>query len=162
MALGYIMQQAKQSTSALCLKAARGNIIMTRSTFTSRTVIGLLGLALSTQALAHHSFAVFFSDDKPVTSVQGKVTGFDFKNPHGLIRIEVREPSGAVVQWKAETNSPSILERRGWSRDSLKLGDQITIEGWAARDGSRYMRLRKATRADGTTVGQVFAPQEEK
>ena len=156
------MQQAKQSTSALCLKAARGNIIMTRSTFTSRTVIGLLGLALSTSALAHHSFAVFFSDDKPVTSVQGKVTGFDFKNPHGLIRIEVREPSGAVVQWKAETNSPSILERRGWSRDSLKLGDEITIEGWAARDGSRYMRLRKATRADGTTVGQVFAPQEEK
>ncbi len=156
------MQQAKQSTSALCLKAARGNIIMTRSTFTSRAAIGLLGLALSTQALAHHSFAVFFSDDKPVTSVQGKVTGFDFKNPHGLIRIEVREPSGAVVQWKAETNSPSILERRGWSRDSLKLGDEITIEGWAARDGSRYMRLRKATRADGTTVGQVFAPQEEK
>ena len=135
---------------------------MTRSTFTSRAAIGLLGLALSTQALAHHSFAVFFSDDKPVTSVQGKVTGFDFKNPHGLIRIEVREPSGAVVQWKAETNSPSILERRGWSRDSLKLGDEITIEGWAARDGSRYMRLRKATRADGTTVGQVFAPQEEK
>ena len=156
------MQQAKQSTSALCLKAARGNIIMTRSTFTSRAAIGLLGLALSTQALAHHSFAVFFSDDKPVTSVQGKVTGFDFKNPHGLIRIEVREPSGAVVQWQAETNSPSILERRGWSRDSLKLGDEITIEGWAARDGSRYMRLRKATRADGTTVGQVFAPQEEK
>ena len=156
------MQQAKQSTSALCLNAARGNIIMTRSTFTSRAAIGLLGLALSTQALAHHSFEVFFSDDKPVTSVQGKVTGFDFKNPHGLIRIEVREPSGAVVQWKAETNSPSILERRGWSRDSLKLGDEITIEGWAARDGSRYMRLRKATRADGTTVGQVFAPQEEK
>ena len=156
------MQQAKQSTSALCLKAARGNIIMTRSTFTAGIVIGLLGLALRTSALAHHSFAVFFSDDKPVTSVQGKVTGFDFKNPHGLIRIEVREPSGAVVQWKAETNSPSILERRGWSRDSLKLGDEITIEGWAARDGSRYMRLRKATRADGTTIGVVFAPQEEK
>lgn len=156
------MQQAKQSTSALCLKAARGNIIMTRSTFTSRAAVWVLGLTLTTSALAHHSFAVFFSDDKPVTSVQGKVTGFDFKNPHGLIRIEVREPSGTVVQWKAETNSPSILERRGWSRDSLKLGDEITIEGWAARDGSRYMRLRKATRADGTTVGQVFAPQEEK
>jgi Family of unknown function (DUF6152) len=135
---------------------------MTRSTFTSRTAVALLGLAISSSALAHHSFAVFFSDDKPVTSVTGKVTGFDFKNPHGLIRLEVRDATGAVVQWKAETNSPSILERRGWSRDSLKLGDEITIEGWGARDGSRYMRLRKATRADGTTVGQVFAPQEEK
>jgi hypothetical protein len=135
---------------------------MTRSTRTARAAAWVLGLTLSASALAHHSFAVFFSDDKAVVSVTGKVTGFDFKNPHGLIRLEVRDASGATVQWKAETNSPSILERRGWSRDSLKLGDEITIEGWGARDGSRYMRLRKATRADGTTVGQVFAPQEEK
>ena len=65
---------------------------MTRSTFTSRAAIGLLGLALSTQALAHHSFAVFFSDDKPVTSVQGKVTGFDFKNPHGASLFDAPLP----------------------------------------------------------------------
>jgi hypothetical protein len=123
-----------------------------------------IGAALlgSGVARAHHSFAVFFSDEKAVVSVRGKVTGFDFKNPHGLIRLETRDASGGVVQWKAETNSPSILERRGWSRDSLKFGDEITIEGWQARDGSNYMRLRKATRADGTTIGQVFAPQEEK
>lgn len=135
---------------------------MTRNTRTARAAAWVLGLTLSASALAHHSFAVFFSDDKAVVSVTGKVTGFEFKNPHGLIRLEVRDATGALVQWKAETNSPSILERRGWSRDSLKLGDEITIEGWGARDGSRYMRLRKATRADGTTVGQVFAPQEEK
>ena len=135
---------------------------MKRSALTAHALAYLLGLACAVPAFAHHSFAVFFSDDKAVVSVTGKVTGFDFKNPHGLIRLAVTEPSGEVVQWKAETNSPSILERRGWSRDSLKLGDQITIEGWSARDGSRYMRLRKATRADGSTVGQVFAPQEEK
>jgi hypothetical protein len=135
---------------------------MKRSTRTARVAVWVLGLTLSASALAHHSFAVFYSDDKAVVSVSGKVTGFDFKNPHGLIRLEVRDATGAVVQWKAETNSPSILERRGWSRDSLKLGDEITIEGWGARDGSRYMRLRKATRADGSTIGVVFAPQEEK
>lgn len=135
---------------------------MKRSTVAAGALTFLLALAGNVPALAHHSFAVFFADDKAVLSVTGKVTGFDFKNPHGLIRLAVTEPSGEVVQWKAETNSPSILERRGWSRDSLKLGDQITIEGWTARDGSRYMRLRKATRADGSTVGQVFAPQEEK
>ena len=136
--------------------------MMKRSTRTLQAASWVLGLTLSASALAHHSFAVFFSDDKAVVSVSGKVTGFDFKNPHGLIRLEVRDATGTVVQWKAETNSPSILERRGWSRDSLKLGDEITIEGWGARDGSRYMRLRKATRADGTTIGLVFAPQEEK
>ena len=123
--------------------------------------IVVLGLGAA-NAWAHHSFAVFFADDKSVVAVRGKVTGFEFRNPHGLIRLEAHDASGAVVQWKAETNSPSILERRGWTRDSLKFGDEITIEGWVARDGSRYMRLRKATRADGTTVGQVFAPQEEK
>ena len=135
---------------------------MKRSVRTVQALACVLGLTAGVTASAHHSFAVFFSDDKAVVSVTGKVTGFDFKNPHGLIRLEVTEPSGEVVQWKAETNSPSILERRGWSRDSLKFGDTLTIEGWGARDGSRYMRLRKATRADGTTVGQVFAPQEEK
>lgn len=132
----------------------------------STLIAAALAVAASTLgagiARAHHSFAVFFADDKAIVSVRGKVTGFDFKNPHGLIRIETKDASGAVVQWKAETNSPTILERRGWSRDSLKAGEEITIEGWQARDGSRYMRLRKATRADGTTIGQVFAPQEEK
>lgn len=135
---------------------------MKRSTILSVSLLALSSAFCAGVARAHHSFAVFFSDDKAVVSVRGKVTGFEFKNPHGLIRLEARDASGAVVQWKAETNSPSILERRGWSRDSLKLGEEITIEGWGARDGSNYMRLRKATRADGTTIGQVFAPQEEK
>ncbi|MEN9705876.1 MAG: hypothetical protein RLZZ393_1755 [Pseudomonadota bacterium] len=135
---------------------------MKRSIHPAARLAAVAGLLLAGIAHAHHSFAVFFSDDKAVVSVRGRVTGFDFKNPHGLIRLEARDASGAVVQWKAETNSPSILERRGWTRDSLKFGDEITIEGWGARDGSRYMRLRKATRADGTTIGQVFAPQEEK
>lgn len=135
---------------------------MKRSKVLAALLLAMTSVLSAGIARAHHSFAVFFSDDKAVVSIRGKVTGFEFKNPHGLIRLETRDASGAVVQWKAETNSPSILERRGWSRDSLKLGEEITIEGWGARDGSNYMRLRKATRADGTTIGQVFAPQEEK
>jgi hypothetical protein len=135
---------------------------MKQSRYLAIAVLAASSALCAGVARAHHSFAVFFSDDKAVVSVRGTVTGFEFKNPHGLIRLEARDAAGAVVQWKAETNSPSILERRGWSRDSVKLGDEITIEGWGARDGSRYMRLRKATRADGTTIGQVFAPQEEK
>jgi hypothetical protein len=66
------------------------------------------------------------------------------------------------VEWRVETNSPSILERRGWSKDSLKFGDVIAIEGWPARDGSRHMRMRKVTRADGTPVGVPFDAPEIK
>ena len=114
----------------------------------------------SLAAGAHHSFAVFFDNDKGVVSVKGKVTEFSFRNPHGLIRVDVRETDGTVVDWKAETNSPSILERRGWKKDSLKVGDEIVLEGWRARDGARYMRMRKVTRADGTPIGIPFETPE--
>ena len=129
---------------------------------TARTAALVLGLAFSASALAHHSFAVFFSDEKAVVTVRGKVTGFEFKNPHGLIRLVAKDANGAEVPWKAETNSPSILERRGWTRTSLKVGDEIAIEGWLARDGSRYMRMRKVTRGDGTPIGVPFDHAEQK
>jgi hypothetical protein len=114
---------------------------------------------LSMAAHAHHSFAVFFDNDVGLVKVTGTVTEFSFRNPHGLIRVETVE-GGKKVEWKAETNSPSILERRGWKRDSLKAGDQIILEGWKARDGSRYMRMRKVTMADGTPIGIPFETPE--
>lgn len=119
-----------------------------------------LGVLASGQAAAHHSFAVFFDNESGIVSVRGVVTEFTFRNPHGLIRLQVKEKSGETVEWKAETNSPSILERRGWKKDSLKAGDEIILEGWKARDGSRYMRMRKVTRADGTPVGIPFESME--
>lgn len=117
--------------------------------------LSVLALLAGGQAHAHHSFAVFFDDAKIVT-VKGTVTEFMFRNPHGLIRFTARDAAGAEQLWKAETNSPSILERRGWTRDSLKYGDEIIVEGWPARDGSRYLRMRKVTRGDGTPVGVPF------
>ncbi len=110
-------------------------------------------------AYAHHSFAVFFDNEQGVVKVNGTVTEFSFRNPHGLIRVDAVE-DGKTVEWKAETNSPSILERRGWKRDSLKAGDRIVLEGWRARDGSRYMRMRKVTMADGTPIGIPFETPE--
>jgi hypothetical protein len=109
-------------------------------------------------ALAHHSFAVFF-DDRRSVSVTGVVEEFQFRNPHGLIRLKVKGEDGSEQVWKAETNSPSILERRGWKRDSLKAGEIITVEGWPARDGSNYLRLRAARRADGTPIGRALAAE---
>jgi Family of unknown function (DUF6152) len=111
-------------------------------------------------AHAHHSFAVFFDADRTV-SVRGTVVDFQFRNPHGLIRIKTTDKDGKESVWKAETNSPSILERRGWARDTLKAGEVITMEGWPARDGSNYLRLRTVKRADGTLVGKPLASSDE-
>ncbi|MEY4762391.1 MAG: hypothetical protein RLZZ200_2247 [Pseudomonadota bacterium] len=127
-----------------------------------RAAVLVLAAGVSAAASAHHSFAVFFDDAKSLVAVRGVITGFEFKNPHGVIRLTSRDASGAEVTWKAETNSPSILERRGWTRDSLKPGDEISMEGWLARDGSRYMRMRKVVRADGTPVGVPFDQPETK
>jgi hypothetical protein len=111
-------------------------------------------------AVAHHSFAVFFDNEEGVVSVRGVVTEFKFTNPHGIIRVNVKGKDGATEEWKAETNSPSILERRGWTRNSLKPGDEIILEGWRARDGAKYMRMRKVTHADGRPVGVPFESLE--
>jgi len=123
----------------------------------------ILLLMAAMPVLAHHSFAVFFDDARTVT-VTGTVEEFQFRNPHGLIRITVKKADGTGETWKAETNSPSILERRGWTRTSLKAGEVITIDGWPARDGSNYLRMRSVKRADGTPVGGVAiqAPEEQK
>jgi hypothetical protein len=120
----------------------------------------MVSTMLCAPAGAHHSFAVFFDSDTGIVSVRGTVTDFKFTNPHGIIRVSVKGKDGAVQEWKAETNSPSILERRGWKKDSLKAGDEIVLEGWRARDGSNYMRMRKVTRGDGTPVGVPFESLE--
>jgi hypothetical protein len=104
-------------------------------------------------AEAHHSFAVFFSSDKDVTPITGVVKEYHFTNPHGIIEIIVPGKGGPDQDWKVETNSPSILIRRGWNKDTLKPGDVVTVHGWPARDGTKYMRLRDAQRADGTPIG---------
>jgi hypothetical protein len=112
-------------------------------------------------ALAHHSFAVFFDTDSQLRKITGVVKEFRFTNPHGVVTLAVVEGNHEVI-WRAETNSPSILRRRGWTPDSLHVGDKITIEGWPARDGSRYLRMRAATRANGEPVGTAPTPVQEK
>ena len=112
-------------------------------------------------ATAHHSFAVFFDTDSQLRKVTGIVKEFRFTNPHGIVTLAVAE-GGHQVIWRAETNSPSILRRRGWSSDSLQVGEKITVEGWLARDGSKYLRLRSATRANGEPVGKAPTPVQEK
>jgi hypothetical protein len=123
-----------------------------------------LGLSLACAApaaLAHHSFAVYFDPSKEV-AVKGKVTAFRFTNPHGTIVLDVTDAQGRVREWRAETNAPVVLQRRGWTRTTVKPGEEITIQGWAARDGKPYMRLQRATRADGSLIGTApFGRQDQ-
>ena len=103
-------------------------------------------------AYAHHSFAAFFDSEKIVT-IRGKVTAFRFTNPHGTIAVAVTGEDGSVREWRAETNAPVVLMRRGWTRDAVRPGQEIAIEGWMSRDGKPYMRLRRAFDADGRLIG---------
>ncbi|HSG33960.1 MAG TPA: DUF6152 family protein [Sphingomonadaceae bacterium] len=105
-------------------------------------------------AQAHHSFAAFFESEKIIT-VTGKVTEFRFTNPHGTITVEGRSNDGRIALWRAETNAPVVLMRRGWKRDSIKPGDNVTLTGWPSRDGKPYLRLQRAVDANGKMIGSA-------
>lgn len=120
------------------------------------------GLLAISPARAHHSFAAFFEGSQTV-KLSGKVTAFRFTNPHGIIAFDVTGPDGKVKTWAAETNSPAVLMRRGWTRQSIKPGDMITVEGWPSRDGKPYLRLRQASDANGKPIGSApFGQADEK
>ena len=126
------------------------------------SALGALALLAPGAALAHHSFAAFF-DSANTIKVTGKVIDFRFTNPHGSIGIEVTGADGKVTEWRAETNAPVVLMRRGWTRTSLKPGDIVTLEGWGSRDGKHYIRLRQALDASGKPIGaSPFGQQDEK
>jgi DNA/RNA endonuclease YhcR with UshA esterase domain len=102
---------------------------------------------------AHHSFAVHYDSNKMITK-EGVVTEFRFTNPHGILMLDVTNEAGEIEHWTVETTAPVYLRRFGWNKDSIKPGDHLTVEGWESRDGSHFMRIRTATKADGSVVGR--------
>jgi hypothetical protein len=107
---------------------------------------GLLLAALP--ALAHHSFAAEYDAQKPVT-LRGKVTEFEWVNPHSWVHFDVTDDKGVTANWTAETAPPNILYRQGWRRDSIKAGDEVIVEGFAAKDGSHTLSARSVQTPDG-------------
>jgi len=119
---------------------------------TSVTRICAVGLILvGSQVDAHHAFNAVFAMDTPV-EIHGTVTRFDFINPHGFIYLDVTAESGDVAQWKVEITNPNALLRAGWTKDTLKPGDVINVNGPRARDGSNYAMGRAITLPDGREI----------
>ena len=120
-------------------------------------VVGLLVAPLP--AIAHHAFAAEFDSEKPVT-VKGTVFKMEWTNPHIWIYIDMKDASGTVTRWQCEGGSPNTLTRQGWTRESLKAGEQVSIQGFRAKNGSNTCNSRVVTTADGK---RLFAdrPQAE-
>lgn len=111
-----------------------------------------LGMLVSGLPLwAHHSFAAEYDSSKPI-KVVGKVTKVEWTNPHARFYVTSKDDSGKVTDWNFELGSPNVLIRQGWKRSSLKEGDQVTVEGYMAKDGSNLANARRVTLADGRKV----------
>jgi DNA/RNA endonuclease YhcR with UshA esterase domain len=108
-----------------------------------RIVAGMfLGVALaSIPAQAHHSFLAEFDPNKPIT-VTGPVTKVEWANPHIFLYLDVKDATGTVTNWAVEMGNPLALIRLGWSRNDIKVGNVVTVEGSLARDGSKLMNAK--------------------
>jgi Family of unknown function (DUF6152) len=108
-------------------------------------------------AAAHHSFAAEFDADKPIT-LTGIVTKVEWTNPHAWIYFNVKDQAtGEVTNWGAEMGPPHGLQRRGWRRDTLKIGEQITIAGSLAKNGTKRINASRVTlTATGARPGETL------
>ena len=125
-----------------------------RHTMQTKAGFAAAGLALVLGAIparAHHSFAAEYDEKKPV-KVTGIVKKVEWTNPHSRMYLEVKDAAGAVTIWNFEFGSPNHLFRAGWNRNTVKEGDQITVEGWAAKDGAHLAQTRQVILADGRKV----------
>jgi Family of unknown function (DUF6152) len=106
---------------------------------------------------AHHSFSMF--DITKEVELVGTVSKFDWTNPHSFVWVDVTGSDGKVVTWGAEGQSPNYLGRRGWSKDTLKVGDKVTLVIMPLRDGRPGGMFKRLTLPDGKVIDQTGIPQ---
>jgi hypothetical protein len=126
----------------------------------ARTVacVGLLVLFSTTQTVAHHNFLAEFDATKPL-KLKGTVTKLEWTNPHTWFYIDVRDDAGQVTNWGMEMGSPNALMRAGWTRNALKIGDVVTVEGFHARDKPNIGNARVVVLA--STGQRLFAASSQ-
>jgi len=101
--------------------------------------------------VAHHSFEAEYDFNKPL-KVTGSVTKVEWMNPHARFYVDVKDKDGKVTNWNFELGPVNILLRQGWTKNSLKAGDEVTVEGFLAKDGDGLANARKITLPDGRRV----------
>jgi hypothetical protein len=117
----------------------------------ARAVALLTGVVMTLSAMplvAHHSWNTVFSEDKPLV-LRGTLIKVELVNPHGWIWIEVKAPDGTITKWGIEGGPPNGLIRNGVTKDTLKVGEELLVRGYGARDGSNLLAGVKYERADG-------------
>lgn len=125
---------------------------MTRRPLTFFAIaLGLLGIIAPAPARAHHSFAAQYDRNKPVNLV-GPVTRIEWMNPHVYFYMDVTDTTGKITNWAVEGGAPNTLYRAGWRKDSLKIGEVVTVQGFLARDGSNLANLSTVTVAGGRRI----------
>jgi hypothetical protein len=111
-----------------------------------------VGLLLTAMRIsAHHAFAAEYDENRRVT-VSGSVTSFEWTNPHAWLYVDGRDEGGKVARWSFEMGSPGGLIRRGWKRTELKKGDNVTVEGYGAKDGRNTANAGTVTLPNGRTL----------
>jgi hypothetical protein len=120
-----------------------------------KLIIVIAGLMMiSGSAFAHHGRSNY--DVTQTATVKGIVTEYEWSNPHVLIHFDVTGDDGKVEKWIGETNSPNTLSRQGWSRDTVKVGDQITMVGRRIKSGGTYINFTKIKWADGRELSPAI------
>ena len=103
-------------------------------------------------AFSHHSFAAIFDKDQPLT-VTGVLNRVDWRNPHMFFYVDVRGEDGQIVTWAFESYPPTMMVRQGWSRDTVRPGDLVTVSAWRAKTGSRPVAAgNRMTLPDGRVL----------
>jgi hypothetical protein len=114
----------------------------------SSVTAAFAAMLVTVGAAAHHSFSAEFDANAPI-ELNGTVTKVEWANPHTFFYIDVAADGGKVDNWALELGSPNGLMRRGWTRNSMKIGDLVTVSGWRAKDGTLKGNARSVTLASG-------------
>ena len=127
--------------------------------------LGFLAALTAKPVVAHHAFAAEFDAKRPV-KFKGTVTRMVWVNPHAWIYVDVKKPDGSVEEWMVEAGTPNTLMRRGFTKQSLQSGTEITVDGYQSKDGSLRMNGRDVTLPNGQTLflgsAGTGAPYDEK